>query len=296
MRENYNKQLSETSLKKLRNIKHIALDMDGTIYLDNSLFPFTKDFLSLLNELNISYSFLTNNPTKSVSDYLMKLDGLGIKASENNMYTSSLAVIDYIKENYPEAKKLYIVGTASMIQQFEKAGFISCDDSSKDIPDILVVAFDTSLTYNKLCRAAWWAAKNIPYLASNPDRVCPTQEENILVDCGSIIKCIEEATGRKADKILGKPDPNMLKGIMSRNNIQADEIAMVGDRIYTDTEMAYNAGAFGVLVLSGETSIEEALAVEQDAQINPMAKLHPANLIVRDIKELGELLKQAKTK
>lgn len=286
----HNMNLSAELKARLAKIRHLALDMDGTIYLGTTLFPFTKKFLSDMKAAGIGYSFLTNNPSKSVADYLKKLGDMGIEADEGNMYTTSLAAIDYIKEHYPQAKRLFLLGTPSMISQFEKAGFESCEDDPDDVPDALVVAFDMTLEYSRLCRAAWWASQGIPYIATNPDRVCPTDQQVVLVDCGSICRCIEHATDRKPDITLGKPDPNMLSGILARHGLQPEECAMVGDRIYTDTAMAHNAGAFGVLVLSGETTMETAEAVAEDARTNPAPEFFPPDLIVRDIEELGELI------
>lgn len=280
MEENHNKTISPELRERLAGIRHLALDMDGTIYMGNTLFPFTIEFLDSMSKAGIGYSFLTNNPSRSVADYLKKLAGMGIQADEGNMYTTSLAAIDYIKANYPDARRLFLLGTPSMISQFEKAGFISCADDPDDVPDVLVVAFDMTLEYSRLCRASWWASQGVPYIATNPDRVCPTDQRTVLVDCGSICRCIEHATGRCPDITLGKPDPNMLKGILDRHGLKPEEIAMVGDRIYTDTAMARNAGAFGVLVLSGETTLETAEAAVEDAP----------DLICRDIKELGELI------
>ncbi|MBR7129162.1 MAG: HAD hydrolase-like protein, partial [Tidjanibacter sp.] len=118
-----------------------------------------------------------------------------------------------------------------------------------------------------------------PYVATNPDRVCPTNEEVVLVDCGSICKCIEHATGRIPDITLGKPDASMLEGIMGRYGVRAEEIAMCGDRIYTDIALAHNAGAFGVLVLSGETTEEDVAAAGEKP-----------DLVVPSLAEFGELL------
>lgn len=291
---NHNKTISLEMKEKLSRIKHLALDMDGTIYMGSTLFPYTLKFLSDMKAAGIGYSFLTNNPSRSVADYLKKLEGLGIQADEGNMYTTSLAAIDYIRTHYPSAKRLFMLGTPSMVSQFEKAGFEACADDPDDVPDVLVVAFDMTLEYSRLCRAAWWASQGVPYVATNPDRVCPTDQRTVLVDCGSLCKCIEHATGRRPDIMLGKPDPNMLKGILDRHGLQPEEIAMVGDRIYTDTAMAHNAGAFGVLVLSGETTLETAEAVAEDARTNPAPEFFPPDLICRDIKELGELLLMAR--
>lgn len=281
-------------MSRLAKLRHLALDMDGTLYLGKRLFPFTIGFLETLDRAGVGYSFLTNNPTSSVADYLKKLEGMGIHATEDNMYTTSLAAIDYIKERYPSARRLFMLGTPSMASQFEKAGFEACADSPDDRPDVLVVAFDPTLAYGRLCRAAWWASQGVPYVATNPDRVCPTDAETVLVDCGSLQKCIEHATGRVPDIVLGKPDPTMLQGIMKRHGLSPEETAMVGDRIYTDTAMAHNAGAVGVLVLSGETTLETALKVAEDAENNPAPEFYPPDFIVRDVEELGELILKSK--
>lgn len=259
----FDKYMSPMSDEQLmaacRKIKHVALDMDGTIYLGSQLFPWTKCFLKTLTDNGIGYSFLTNNPTRSLDDYVKKLAGMGIEATREEVYTTAVATIDYIKTHYPEAKRLFVLGTPSMIGEFESAGFEMCADDPDDRPDILVVAFDTTLVYPRLCRASWWASQGIPYIATNPDRVCPTDQPVILVDCGSICACIEYATGRQPDIVIGKPNPDMLRGIMDRYGYRPDEIAMCGDRIYTDVAMARNAGALGVLVLSGETTLDTAI-------------------------------------
>lgn len=272
-----------TLKEQLAGIRHVALDMDGTIYLSNTVFPFTKDFLARLTRLGISYSFLTNNPTKSLSDYLAKLAGMGIDATPDQMYTTTIAMLDYIRTHYPQARKLFILGTPSMSRTFEDAGYVLTADDPADVPDIVIGSFDMTLSYSRLCRAAWWVSRGLPYLATNPDRVCPTDQETVLVDCGSICKCIEHATGRRPDVTLGKPDPNMLLGILDQKGLEPSQIAMVGDRIYTDIEMAHNAGAFGVLVLSGETTLEVAEA----------APKRPS-LICRDIEEFGHLLEDSR--
>ena len=268
--------------KDLSRIRHVALDMDGTIYLGNTLFPYTHAFLRQLRDLGITYSFLTNNPSRSINDYLLKLHKMGIEATKEEIYNTTVATIDYLKTHLPGVRRLFLLGTPSMISQFEEAGFESTADSPADRPDAVVAAFDMTLTYARLCRAAWWISQGLPYVATNPDRVCPTNEQTVLVDCGSICQCLEHATGRRPDITLGKPDPNMLLGILHQRHLQPDQIAMVGDRIYTDIEMARRAGALGVLVLSGETTLEVAEAAP-----------HRPDLILPSVKELGERLAEA---
>lgn len=270
--------------KKLAGLKHIALDMDGTIYLGSTLFPFTIPFLNKLDRMGISYSFLTNNPSSSIEDYIAKLGRMGVPCRRDQMYSTATATIDYIRTHFPDKKRLFLLGTPSMVEQFTDAGFISCEDSPDDVPEMVVTAFDKTLTYSKLCRCAWWVSKGIPYIATNPDWVCPTDQPTILVDCGSICACIEAATGRKPDLVIGKPNPDILLGVAGKMGFKPEEVAMVGDRIYTDVQTALNAGACGVLVLSGETAISTALAAKE-----------PPTLICKDIEELAMLIEEARS-
>ncbi|MCQ2180683.1 MAG: HAD-IIA family hydrolase [Bacteroidales bacterium] len=268
---------------QLAAIRHVALDMDGTIYLGNTVFPYTIPFLEGLVDMGISYSFLTNNPTRSIDDYIGKLHRLGIPCTREQMYSTTTATIDYIKTHFPDARRLFLLGTPSMISQFEEAGYVSCADDPEDVPDIVVAAFDMTLVYSRLCRCAWWVSKGLPYIATNPDWVCPTDQPTVLVDCGSICKCLEGATGRRPDIFIGKPNPDILFGVFGQVGVSPSEAAIVGDRIYTDVKTGLNAGAMGVLVLSGETTMD----IVRTSDVRP-------SLICRDIEEFGELLKEAR--
>lgn len=283
--ETYISPLDRDSLMAAcRRVRHVALDMDGTIYMGATLFPYTRSFLDKLAANGIGYSFLTNNPTRSIADYLAKLKKLGIEVEPEKMYTTAVATIDYLRAEMPHVRKIFALGTPSMLAEFEAAGFEIAPVETDCLPDALVVAFDTTLEYQRLCHASWLASQGVPYIATNPDRVCPTDQPTVLVDCGSVCCAIEHATGRKPDLVIGKPNPDMLSGIRHRYGLEADEIAMCGDRIYTDVAMARNAGALGVLVLSGETTLETALASD------PMP-----DITAKSIFEFGELLLEARS-
>jgi HAD superfamily hydrolase (TIGR01450 family) len=264
---------------RLRRIRHVALDLDGTIYRGGTIFKTTLPFLKLLADLGIGCTFLTNNPSKSNADYHAKLRGMGICAKEEQLYTSAQSTIEYLKDKQPPLKKLFILGTPSMSRLFAKAGFTLLPDDPKQRPDAVVVGFDPTMTYSRLCRAAWWISRGIPYFATNPDNVCPTDEPTVLVDCGSITAALIKATGCVPLAVLGKPDVAMLRGILRRHALKTSDLAMVGDRLYTDMAMAQRAGAFGVLVLTGETTAKQAAAH------------HPRiDLVVPSLAELGRLL------
>jgi NagD protein len=267
---------------RLSKIRHVALDMDGTIYKGSTLFDSTAPFLAMLSELGIGYTFLTNNPSKSVTDYLAHLSELGIRAREEQLYTSTQATVEFLREKWPRVRRLFVLGTPSMCDQFKAAGFVLLADSPSEVPDAVIVGFDSTLTYPRLCRAAWWIQQGKPFFATNPDRVCPTDEPTVLVDCGSICAALEAATGRAPNVVLGKPDPAMIVGILHRHALEPHNLAMVGDRLYTDIAMARRAGALGVLVLTGETTAADAAAHSP-----------PPDLIVAGLAEFGQRLRSA---
>jgi len=258
--------------------------MDGTIYSGGTLFEATLPFLALLPQLGIGHTFLTNNSSKSTRDYLARLQRLGISAAQEQLYTSTQAAIEYLQEARPQLKRLFILGTPSMIEEMTAAGFVSTADSAQDEPDAVLVGFDTTLNYARLCRAAYWIDQRKPFIATHPDRICPTDEPTVLVDCGAVCAALQSATGRAPDVVLGKPDPCMIRGILHRHRLQPHNLAMVGDRLYTDMAMARRAGAVGVLVLTGETKPHEA----QRADPRP-------DLVVSGLTELGERLRAARS-
>lgn len=270
--------------RRLRRIAHVALDMDGTIYKGGTLFPCTAPFLALLKRLGIGYSFLTNNPSKSVPDYLKHLANMGLTATPEELYTSTMATIDHLRNRQPQVRRIFALGTPSMLAEFSAAGFELTRDDATDEPDAVVVGFDLTLTYTRLCRAAWWIQKGKFFVATNPDLVCPTDQATVFVDCGSICAALEKAGGRAPDVVMGKPDPAMLGGILARHHLQPDQVAMVGDRIYTDILMAQRANALGVLVLSGEATVTDA------AQASPAP-----DLVIPSLAEFGEALVAARS-
>ncbi len=257
--------------------------MDGTIYSGGTLFDSTQPFLALLAELGIGHTFLTNNSSRSAQDYLAHLRKMGIAATADQLYTSTQATIAYLQQQLPAVRRLFVLGTVSMRRELEAAGFAMAADSANDEPDGVLVGFDTKLTFSRLCRAAYWIRKGKPFIATHPDRVCPTDQPTVLVDCGALCAALKEATGRTPDAVLGKPDPCMLRGILSRHALAPEQLAMVGDRLYTDMAMARRAGALGVLVLTGETTAAEG------------ANHSPApDLVVSGLAEFGERLRRAR--
>ena len=241
-------------IENIKNIQLFLLDMDGTLYLENEVFKGSREFINLLNEQNKKYIFLTNNSSKSVDKYLNKLNSLGIKASEKNMFTSAQATSIYLKDKKKNAR-LYVVGTSSLKEELKNQGFEICEYTQEEI-DFLVVGFDTELNYKKIQDACYLLNKGVKYIATNPDWVCPMKDNMYIPDCGSICNMLKIATNREPIYI-GKPKREMVDIVSKIENTPLDKIAIIGDRLYTDIACGINAGIISICVLTGETKKED---------------------------------------
>lgn len=234
------------NLAALRRLQHFLLDLDGTIYLGGNIIPGAAEFIQFLRDSGRRFLFFTNNSSKNARDYAKKLSAMGIAAAPEDVLSSGEATARYLMGETPY-RRVFAVGTPSFENELRDAG-IAVTDSK---PEAVVIGFDNTLTYAKLERACLLLREGLTYFATNPDKVCPT-EYGYIPDCGSIAALLREATGRSPE-FIGKPNPTMIRMGMLKIGATADSTAMVGDRLYTDMQMAYNAGTASILVLSGET-------------------------------------------
>ena len=226
--------------------------MDGTLYLGDTLFDFTKELLSEIKKQSKRYLFMTNNSSKSVDAYIEKLKKLGIDAEYDDFITSSQVTAAYLKENHKNAK-LYVCGTASFKDELKENGFTVTENI--DEVDVIVLGFDTELTFKKLEDACILLNRGVDYIATNPDWVCPTWYGSVP-DCGSISQILKTATGREP-YFIGKPRPEMIYLAMEKTGFSAYQTVIIGDRLYTDIASGANAGISSLFVLSGEGTIED---------------------------------------
>ncbi|KGF05416.1 HAD-IIA family hydrolase [Anaerococcus lactolyticus] len=229
------------------------LDMDGTIYLGNVLIDGAKEFLDKIISEGKRYIFLTNNASKDKSTYVKKLEALGIRAGKDDVFTSADASISYLSKL--GKKRLFLVGNTSLRNQLLDAGFEIVDERNQDI-DAVLVSFDTELNYEKLWIACDYLQDGYDYYATHPDFVCPLEGGRIMPDAGSIIELLFACVGRRPI-VIGKPEDKMIEALIGAYAFKKDDLIMVGDRLYTDIAMGYKSGIKSVLVLSGETSLED---------------------------------------
>lgn len=238
----------------LRGKRLFLLDMDGTIYLDDRLFDGTTDFLRYVRQIGGKYLFLTNNSSRSVEAYIEKLARLGIASEKSDFLTSVDALIIYLDANNYRDKLLYAFGTASFRKQLSDAGFRITVERSDDV-EALVCGFDTELTFQKLEDACILLNRGVDFIAANPDWVCPTWY-GYVPDCGSVCEMLYRATKRRP-VFIGKPQPEMALLAMEKYGFRREETMLVGDRVYTDIACAVHAGIDAVLVLSGESTLQD---------------------------------------
>ena len=262
----------------IEKIRLFLFDMDGTLYLGDRLYPFTIELLETIRKCGGKYLFMTNNSSKSVEDYIKKLAKLGIESTREDFITSSQATAYYLKEHH-DGQKLYVCGTNSLKKELQMEGFTVTENL--DEVECIVMGFDTELTFKKLedVSKLLLTRPNLSYIATNPDLVCPT-EYGSVPDCGSVCEMIFNATGKRP-VVIGKPSPLMPTLAMSRNGFAKEETAVIGDRIYTDVKSGLNAGITGILVLSGETTVEILNASED----KPHLVLNDASEILETLRE-----------
>lgn len=254
--------------ERLKNVRQVFLDMDGTIYHGSRLYPTTIPFLNFLKSRNIGYKFLSNNSSFSTQEYVAKLGKLGISATPDEFYISTDYCIDYLKANFPGVKKLFIMGMESIFSAFEAAGFTVTDTA----PDAVIVAFDRTLTYEKLCKTAYFIKQGIPAFATHPDVFCPTDQPTFLVDCGAFTACLETATRCKIT-VLGKPDPGFLRAAAARCGVLPENTLMAGDRLATDIRLGLNAGSVTCRLTGPGADLTPCDDVTPDITVNDLGEL-----------------------
>ncbi len=257
----------------LAGIKCFALDMDGTIYLGEKWIDGAVEFLRRIEETGRRYVFVTNNSSKNAAVYVDKLHRMGLDVNEEKIVTSGQATIYYLQNHFPGAK-VFLLGNPLLQEEFTKAGILLEDEH----PDVVVTAFDTSLDYKKMCKVCDHVRSGLPYLATHPDYNCPT-ETGFIPDAGAIHAFIHASAFRYPDRVIGKPNGDIIEYLSVRVDTKREQMAMVGDRLYTDIAAGRNNGLTSILVLSGEASMEDV----QHSDVVP-------HLIFDSVKEVAKML------
>ena len=244
----------------LPRIRNFCLDMDGTIYLDSVWIDGAKEFLAALTASGRKYCFMTNNSSRSASIYVEKLLNMGLVIDpETQLITSGHATVEYLKRQY-SGKKVYLFGNPMVRMEFESRGIVLDEEN----PDVVVTSFCTSFHYRDLCTLCDFVREGLPYVATHPDFNCPTRT-GFIPDIGSLSAYVEASTGRRPDKVVGKPESEIIDYALGVMGAQREETCVVGDRLYTDVKSGVSNGLYGIFVLSGEAQLEDL----KDSDVRP---------------------------
>lgn len=241
-------------MSSLKDKRLFLMDMDGTIYLDETLFDGTLDFLDYVRSIGGRYIFLTNNSSRGTESYIEKMARLGIKTGPEDFVTSADATIEYIRNNFGRETVFYVCGTESLKTMLRNSD-ISISEEPDESVEVVLLGYDTELSYKKLTDCCRLLNRGCRYIATHPDLVCPVSY-GFAPDCGSVINMLETATGRRPH-VIGKPQPEMAYLAMKLTGFKPEETIVTGDRLYTDIACGVNAGIDSNFVLSGEGTMED---------------------------------------
>lgn len=246
--------------QRLASVKCFMLDMDGTFYLGDRLLEGSLDFLDTVERTGRRVLFVTNNSSKSSDVYVKKLARLGVREPFLNVLTSGQAAGQYCLREM-KGKRAFLLGNEMLHDELTRMG-VQIDNER---PDYVLIGYDTTLDYRKMTQVCDFVRAGLPYIATHPDFNCPT-ETGFAPDIGAIIAFIEASAGRRPDVILGKPYAGIVEEALKLTGLEKHELAMVGDRLYTDIATGRNFGILSILVLTGEASVEdiEKTGVEPD--------------------------------
>ncbi|MBT7961964.1 MAG: HAD-IIA family hydrolase [Euryarchaeota archaeon] len=257
---------------QLKEIDAVFLDLDGTIYLGGELIEGALDFLARCDEKGVKRYFLSNNSSRSVKQYVKKLQAFGIPAEEEDVLLSTHDLLSWLSAN--NITKTWLIGTEGMREMLEEKGI----ETESEEPQYVVLGYDTEISYNKISQASIFMHAGVPLVASHPDMVCPSPEGG-LPDVGAYLAMLKVTTGVDPEHISGKPNAGMILHKIEALGLDPARCAMVGDRLYTDLAMATRAGCVGVLVLSGEATMDDVNELEEGAEQQP-------TVIVKSVDEL----------
>ena len=235
--------------------KAFVCDLDGTLFMGSRpILPAIRFVTGHADDF--AFYYLTNNTSKTPEAYLAKLRGAGIAVEAVAILTPLTTLETYIREK--GYRSVYLAANA-LVHGYLSARMPDVRFAYEpEANQLVALTYDTELTYEKLRCAAVLLNRNpaLDFVASHGDACCPS-EEGPLPDVGSMLALLKMTNGMTPTHVFGKPSPSLLAPVLAR--FAPGEVALVGDRLYTDKAAADNAGVDFVCVLSGETT-KESLA------------------------------------
>lgn len=237
----------------------LVCDLDGVIYRGQQEVEGAVDAVTRLRERGVKILFCTNNSRSSVTDYVTRLNGLGIAVSPDDVLTSAVVTAEILQERGYAGKTAIVVGGTGVREALGDVCISVKDDPAVSVSDLVVVGWDPEFTYDSMKRASVAVRRGAKLIATNDDATFPAEDE-LWPGAGSILASIETAAGTKAE-VMGKPHPPMMAAAARRLE-GCNSIAIVGDREDTDLAGGRARGWTTILVLSGVSTAEGAARLE----------------------------------
>ncbi|MEM0471334.1 MAG: HAD-IIA family hydrolase [Sulfolobales archaeon] len=242
----------------------LIVDLDGVVWIGRK--PIEENVIALRSLISRGYRvlFLTNNSTRSRTQYVRMLRDLGIIVGIDSVITSGYLAASWLYEQ-KGASEVYIVGEEGLIEEAVLAHHRVLTGEEAVRSTAVLVGLDRNLTYQKLRAAARALLNGSLFIATNTDHVIPV-EDGLDPGAGAIIAALEATTGRKPDFVAGKPNPWIIDLVEKRLGIPRQNLVIIGDRVDTDMKLAMDTGVRGILVLTGLTGedvISKAIGLER---------------------------------
>ncbi|MGP4073291.1 HAD-IIA family hydrolase [Piscibacillus sp. B03] len=236
-------------------MKGYIFDLDGTVYLDDEPIKGAVEAINKLKSRGNRVVFLTNKSIARRTDYVRKLNSMGILCTINEVVNSNFITARFLKSKLKSHEAVFVIGERPLYEELDELGIQMTDNPLSAA--FVVVGWDRQFNYEKLSQAFIAYQNGAKIIATNPDRTCPTMD-GMIPDCGAMIGAIEGATGKPVDFITGKPSKLMIEYVVNDIfNIKPNKCYMIGDRLETDIVMADDYGVNSVLVLTGITKRTE---------------------------------------
>ena len=252
--------------------KYFIIDMDGTLYLGDTLIPGADECLRRIEESGRDYYFFSNNSSNSIDICCARLANVGVPVPREKVMLSSYVAALTVKRDYP-GKRVYLLGNGNLYDVFREMDVPLAQEDA----DIVMLGFDKDLTYERIRKACRMIANGAVFMATHPDVNCPTPD-GYIPDTGAMIEMFAASTG-KYPQVLGKPMKATVDYLTQTLSCSRDELAFVGDRLETDIRVGTDHGVPAVLVLTGVTD-EEAV---RQSSIRP-------DLILPSLRDLADYL------
>lgn len=266
-------------------IKGVILDMDGVLWRGDNPLLDLPGFFSKLKSLGLQVILATNNSTRSVPQYLEKLNGFGVVLGPENIVTSSMAAASYLSQKYPSGAPVYVIGEIGLKDTLREWGFYSSEAESDVVA--VVAGLDRNLNYNILTKGVQLIYRGAEFIGTNPDRTFPSPS-GLTPGTGALLAFIQAATGR-SPIVMGKPEPYLFQLSLQRMGLTSSRVLVVGDRLDTDILGAQRIGCKSVLVLTGVTTSQD-LTTQNSGQSHTIVP----DFILNNVAELPGLISKTR--